>query len=71
MLARHYYWSGAVFGFQWPFHLIGLVFGALVLAPYAARAMHRAARMLGLSVASAAIYYLAVRFIVDGPLGYS
>jgi hypothetical protein len=60
-----------VFGFQWPFHLIGLLFGALVLAPYAARSTHRAARKLALSVASAAIYYLAVRFVVDGPLGYS
>jgi hypothetical protein len=71
VLARHFDWSGAVFGFQWPFHLIGLVFGALVLAPYAARSTHRAARMLALSVASAVIYYLAARFIVDGPLGYS
>ena len=71
VLAGHYDWSGAVFGFQWPFHLIGLLFGALVLAPYAARSTHRAARMLALSVTSAVIYYLAVRFVVDGPLGYS
>jgi len=71
VLAGRYDWSGAVFGFQWPFHIIGLLFGALVMAPYAARSAHRAARMLALSIASAAIYYLAVRFVVDGPLGYS
>jgi hypothetical protein len=70
-LAERFDWSTTVFGFQWPFHVIGLVFGALVMAPYAARSPHRAPRMLALSVASAVIYHLAVRFVVDGPLGYS
>jgi hypothetical protein len=71
VLARRYDWSGAVFGFQWPFHVIGLLFGALVMAPYAADSEHRLARMLALSLASVVIYHLAVRFVVDGPLGHS
>ncbi len=70
-LAEHFDWSGTVFGFQWPFHLIGLIFGALVLAPYAAHSPQHIVRMITLAVASALIYQLAVRFVVDGPLGYS
>ena len=71
VLAERYDWSGTVLGFQWPFHLIGLIFGALVMAPYAAGSPQRAPRMIALSVVSAAIYQLAVRFVVDGPLGHS
>lgn len=70
-LAERFDWSGTVLGFQWPFHLIGLIFGALVMAPYAAASAQRLARMIALAVASAVIYHLAVRFVVDGPLGYS
>jgi pimeloyl-ACP methyl ester carboxylesterase len=70
-LAERFDWSGTVFGFQWPFHLIGLIFGALVMAPYAARTPQHIVRMIALAVASAAIYQLAVRFVVDGPLGHS
>jgi hypothetical protein len=47
----------------------GAVFGALVLGPYAATA-HRVPRILALAVASAAIYWLAVRFVADGPIPY-
>ena len=51
------------------FHLlIGAVFGALVLAPYAC-APNRAERGILLAIASAAIYYAAIRFVVDGPAG--
>ena len=71
VLAERYDWSGTVFGFQWPFHLIGLIFGALVLAPYAAHSPQHWVRMIALAVASAAIYQLAVRFVVDGPFGHS
>lgn len=71
VLAERYDWSGTVLGFQWPFHLIGLIFGALVMSPYAAASSRPAARMLALAVASALIYQLAVRFVVDGPLGHS
>jgi len=70
-LADRYDWSGDVLGFGWPFHVVGLIFGALVMAPYAAGSPQRFARMLALAVASALIYQLAVRFVVDGPLGYS
>ena len=71
VLAERYDWSGTVFGFQWPFHLIGLTFGALVMAPYATNTPKHLARMIALAVASALIYQLAVRFVVDGPLGYA
>lgn len=70
-LAERNDWSGTILGFQWPFHLIGLIFGALVMAPYAAGSSQPATRMLALAVASALIYQLAVRFVVDGPLDYS
>jgi hypothetical protein len=48
--------------------LIGAIFGALVLAPYA-RAPRRAARGISLTIVSAAIYYGAIRFVVEGPAG--
>jgi len=49
------------------FHLmIGAIFGALVLAPFA-KAPQRIARGIALVVAAAAIYYGAIRFVVDGP----
>ncbi len=53
------------------FHLlIGGIFGALVLAPFA-RAPRRAARGIALAASAAAIYYAAIRFVVDGPAGLS
>ncbi len=54
---------------RWFHYLVGAAFGALVMAPYA-RAPHRVVRGFALAVASAVIYYLAVRFVVDGPIGY-
>ena len=48
--------------------LIGAIFGALVLAPLA-RAPRRAARGIALAIVSAAIYYGAIRFVVEGPAG--
>ncbi len=51
------------------FHLVvGAIFGALVMAPYA-RVPRRVARSIVLAVAAAAIYYGAIRFVVDGPAG--
>lgn len=47
----------------------GAVFGACVLGPYTAPS-HRVPRILALAVASAAIYWLAVRFVADGPIPY-
>jgi hypothetical protein len=55
---------------RWPNHLAGAVFGALVLGPYAT-ADRRAQRIVALALAGAAIYYLAVRFVVEGPIGDS
>lgn len=48
--------------------LIGAIFGALVLAPFA-RAPRRVARGILLAIVSAAIYYGAIRFVVQGPAG--
>jgi len=51
------------------FHLVvGAVFGAFVLAPYA-RTPRRVLRGIALSIAAAAIYYGAVRFVVNAPAG--
>ncbi len=51
------------------FHLVvGAVFGAFVLAPYA-RAPRRKLRGIALAIAAAAIYYGAVRFVVNAPSG--
>ena len=47
----------------------GAVFGVFVLGPYAAPA-HRVPRILALAAASAATYWLAVRFVADGPIPY-
>ncbi len=49
------------------FHLVvGAIFGAFVMAPHS-RAPHRLKRGVTLALASAAIYYLAIRFVVGGP----
>ena len=53
----------------WFHYVVGAVFGALVLGPFVAP-RQRVARFVAMCVASAAIYYLAVRFVVDGPIGY-
>jgi hypothetical protein len=51
------------------FHLVvGATFGAFVMVPYA-RAPRRLLRGLLLASAAAAIYYAAIRFVVDGPAG--
>jgi uncharacterized membrane protein len=49
-------------------HLVSLIFGALVMVPYAASSGRWPLRGAAMCVASAAIYYVAVRFVVDGPL---
>jgi hypothetical protein len=53
------------------FHLlVGAIFGALVMAPYA-RLPHRVLRGVALAAVSAAIYYFTIRFVVGGPAGLS
>ncbi len=51
-------------------HLIGIAFGALVMAPYVTSASSRVPRVVAMCVASAVIYYGAVRFVFDGPASY-
>ncbi len=54
----------------WFHYVIGAIFGALVLGPYAT-APRRALRILGFAVAAALIYRLAVLFVTEGPLDYA
>jgi hypothetical protein len=53
----------------WFHYAAGAVFGALVLGPYAAPS-RRVARITALAVASAGIYWLAVRFVAEAPIPY-
>jgi hypothetical protein len=53
---------------QWFHYVVGGIFGALVMSPYAG-APHRAPRLLAVVVAGALIYYLAIRFVTEGPQG--
>ena len=53
----------------WFHYVLGAVFGALVLGPYVGP-KQRALRIVLLAIASAGIYYLAVRFVADGPFSY-
>jgi hypothetical protein len=53
----------------WFHYLAGAVFGAAVLGPYAVP-RRRALQVLALAVAGAAIYYLAVWFVAEGPISY-
>jgi hypothetical protein len=50
--------------------MIGVVFGALVMAPYSVASRLRMVRIVAMCVASAAIYFHAIRFVVDGPFSY-
>jgi len=52
-------------------HLSALIFGALVMVPYVVSTGRRVLRAVTMCIASAAIYYAAVRFVADGPLGYN
>lgn len=54
----------------WFHYVVGAVFGALVLAPYVG-ARQKIVRLVLLCVASAGIYWLAVWFVTDGPIGYN
>ena len=51
-------------------HLVAVVFGAFVLVPYVTASRRWPLRAAALCIASAAIYYAAVRFVVDGPFHY-
>lgn len=53
----------------WFQYAAGAAFGALVLGPYAG-SPRRATRILALALASAAIYWLAVRFVAEAPLPF-
>lgn len=52
-------------------HLIGIMFGAFVMVPYVTPTGHRVLRAVTMCIASASIYYAAVRFVAVGPLGYN
>lgn len=52
-------------------HLFAVIFGLLVMAPYAAASRLRWMRIPAMCVASAVIYFYAVKFVVDGPFSYN
>ena len=54
----------------WFHYVVGAVFGALVLAPYLG-ARQKIVRLILLCATSALIYWLAVWFVTDGPIGYN
>jgi hypothetical protein len=71
-LVARLYWDKTIFGdFGWPSHFVAAIFGALVMAPYAAASSVRLLRVLAMCVASAFIYFYAVRFVVEGPFSYN
>ena len=71
-LADRFDWDTTIFGdFAWPSHLVAAIFGILVMAPYAAVSSVRLLRVLGMCVASAFIYFYAVKFVIEGPLSYN
>jgi hypothetical protein len=53
----------------WFHYVVGAVFGALVLGPYVGP-RQRGLRFVALCVAGSLTYWLAVRFVTDGPIGY-
>lgn len=53
----------------WFHYVVGAIFGALVLGPYAAPD-RRAVRVFALAAAAAVIYRLAILFVTEGPLDY-
>ena len=66
------HWSGSdLGGTAWPSHMIAAVFGALVIGPYAGSSRLRAPRIAAMCIASAAIYFFATKFVVDGPFSYN
>jgi hypothetical protein len=71
-LGDRFDWEITIFGnFVWPSHLVAMIFGALVMAPYAAASRMRLPRMLTMCVASAFIYFYAIKFVADGPFSYN
>lgn len=71
-LGERFDWDATVFGnFAWQPQLVAAIFGILVMAPYVAASSVRLLRVLGMCVASAFIYFYAVKFVADGPFSYN
>ena len=66
-----YWWIGDIKDdlgwFDWSWHLIGAIFGALVMAPYVAASNYRLLRALAMCIASATIYHYTIVLVSDGP----
>lgn len=54
----------------WFHHVVGAVFGALVLGPYVGP-RQRVLRFMALAAVGSLIYWLAVRFVSEGPIGFN
>lgn len=71
-LGERFDWDHTIFGdFPWSSHLVAVIFGALVMAPYAAASRMRWLRILAMCVASAFIYFYAVKFVANGPFSHN
>jgi hypothetical protein len=70
-LAARFDWDDTIFGFVWQPHLIAAIFGALVMAPCITASRLRWPRVAAMCVASALIYFYAVKFVIDGPFSYN
>lgn len=70
-LGTEFEWDTTIFGnFAWESQLVAVIFGALVMAPYAAASRILWLRIPAMWVASALIYVYAIKFVVDGPFSY-
>jgi hypothetical protein len=71
-LGARFDWDETIFGdVAWQSHLIAAIFGALVMAPCIIASRLRWPRVAAMCVASALIYFYAVKFVIDGPLSYN
>lgn len=71
-LGARFDWDDTIFGgFVWQPHLIAVIFGALVMAPCITALRFRWLRVAAMCVASAIIYFYAIKFVIDGPFSYN
>lgn len=54
-----------------PLHLVAVVFGLLVMAPYAAVSRLLPVRVLALCIASVLIYHFAISLVAQGPFSHN
>jgi hypothetical protein len=71
-LGARFDWDDTILdGIAWQPHLIAAIFGALVMAPCITASRLRWPRVAAMCIASAFIYFYAVKFVIDGPFSYN